>query len=184
MKKASLCVLATVAMSMLAAGCVSRGIKEGLGVALGAKGIYAETKPVAPGEQRTLSDYGRIRLGALNDTTGGQLPGDFSSLLPGAFSRAMADKKLPTGSGAKTLEVRATIIYYESAGMMGQAFGPFEEVVARVALVDTDTGKELGVANCVGRTNATTTQGVAKKAEGLGKAIAEWIANRSPKIEE
>jgi prophage DNA circulation protein len=62
-----------------------------------------------------------------------------------------------------------------------QVFGPFEEVVARVELVDKASGTVLGVANCIGRSNTSVNKGVNKKAEGLSKAIAIWIGRSYPK---
>jgi hypothetical protein len=67
--------------------------------------------------------------------------------------------------------------------MMGYAFGNFEEVLARVEFVDKATNKVMGTANCIGRTAETVNVGVETKAEGLAKAIVNWIADRYPKAE-
>ena len=76
--------------------------------------------------------------------------------------------------------MRGRILHYEDADTLGIAIGPLEEVVARLEMVDKDSGQVLAQANCIGRTTTRTTLGVANKGRGLAKAIASWIDNRYP----
>ena len=79
------------------------------------------------------------------------------------------------------LLVRGTIIYYESAhGLAEQLFGPLEEAVADVELVDKASGNVIAKAACVGRSTASVSQGVETKAEGLAKGITKWIDRFRP----
>jgi len=174
-----------MAVTFTATGCLGRAIKEGVGVARGAKGIYAPIRAVAPDkESRPLGEYTRFELGEFTDDFGGKTPGELLALLPAAFEEQLAAKNLLGLSGGKTLLVRGKILHYEDATMIGFALGPLEETIARVELVDKATGNVLGVANCVGRTDESVNAGVPKKAEGLAKAIVSWIASRYPKKQE
>jgi hypothetical protein len=58
--------------------------------------------------------------------------------------------------------------------------GPLEEVVARVTLVDRETGRTIGVANCIGRTSTRMNLGPKLKAEGLAKAVVLWLRSHNP----
>jgi len=98
-------------ISLLAGGCVSRAIKEGVGTVTGAKGVYKEVR--SPG-----------------------------------------------------------------------AFGPLEEAVCEVQLVDKASGEVIGNATCVGRSTATVNQGLDKKAQGLAKAIVDWIKSNRPEDDD
>ncbi len=73
------------------------------------------------------------------------------------------------------------MLHYEDSSVVGKALGPLEFVVARVQFVDKDSGKVLATVNCVGRTTTRVNLGVARKAEGLAKAIVRWIDERYPK---
>ena len=173
-----------VALGSLA-GCASRAIKEGLGVALGAKGQYAQIQSL-PSNETALAEYRNFELGDFTDATGGRAPRQLWTLLPTAFDQELADKRLPREAGGKTLVARGKIIYYEDSNLMGNVFGPFEEVIALVELVDKSSGRVLASSHCVGRTDQTVNRGVQKKAEGLAKGIVAWLdkhypqANRTP----
>jgi hypothetical protein len=168
--------------TFVAQGCIGRAVKEGLGTARGASGTYAQIMALSPEKGApVLAKYRNFELGKIEDGIGGLVPGDFMVYLPADFEDQLAKKHLPMEKGGKTLIVRGVIIHYESASTMGQVMGPFEEVIMRTELVDKDTGNILGVANCVGRTQETVNQGVKKKAEGLAKAIANWIGEYYPK---
>lgn len=162
-------------------GCIGRAIKEGIGVATGAKGTYVELKPLAADEEgRPLGAYKRFELD-MKDDFGDRTPPELWDRLPLAVAEKLQDKKIANQPSGKTLLIRITVLHYENASLVGVALGPLEEVVARVELVDKDTGNVLGVANCIGRTKETVNQGVSKKAQGLAKAIAAWIDKRYPK---
>ena len=181
MRKAGLLAVALAAASVLP-GCISRGIKEGIGVVRGGRGVYAPIQPLrATGGVKPLAAYTRFELGRIGDNFGGKAPKRLGELLPAKFREQLAKRKLPNTSRGKTLVIRGEILHYEQEGMVGLAFGDFEEVIARLEMVDKSSGKVLGTANCIGRSKESINRGVDSKAEGLAKAIADWIAANYPK---
>jgi len=167
---------------LAASGCTGTILREGAGVALGAKGIVAPIQPLAASKSdRPLGDYTRFELGAMEDDTGGKVPADFYAALPREFQEELARKKLPDEAGGKTAVLRGRIIHYEDASTLLSVLGPMEEVICRTELVDKDSGKVLGVANCVGRTTENVNRGARKKADGLAKAFAAWIESAYPR---
>ncbi|MDY7010611.1 MAG: hypothetical protein SVV80_07650 [Planctomycetota bacterium] len=157
-------------------GCISRIAKEGLGGVTGGKGSFAVLQPVSA----TLGVYERFELTQLADDMNGMAPSELFSALPGEFAKALDEEKIPNASSGRTLLIQGKILHYENASMSGHAFGPLEEVVARIELVDKDAGKVIGVANCVGRTKESVNTGVSKKTEGLARAIVKWIKEHYP----
>lgn len=155
-------------------GCLGRAISEGLGTVGGAKGGYSQ---VAPLPYTGLSVYTRFELGAIRDDFGGKVPPDLLAMLPMKLQAELSKLGLPDQPGGKTLLIRGAFLHYEEAGLFGNVFGPLEEVIARIELVDKATGKVLGTANCIGRTRETVNLGVEKKADGLALAIAKYIAD-------
>lgn len=177
----------TITVSIILLGLVSvlsgcgTAIKEGVGIARGAKGVYAPIQPIAASaEARPLGAYRRFELGTIADDFGGKTPSQFLPLLRQAFAEQLADSDLPNSPGGKTLLIRGKILHYESEDLLGVAVGPLEQVVVRAELVDKDTGQVLGTANCIGRTTERVNLGVAKKADGLAKAFISWIESRYP----
>ncbi|MDY6913171.1 MAG: hypothetical protein SVT52_01750 [Planctomycetota bacterium] len=168
-------IAALVSVALLFGGC-SRLAKEGIGVASGAKGVYAEIQ--AP--SRPLGMYHNIQPGQIEDSFGGRTPPGLLSALPGKITEQLHNEGLPTGTSGKTLVITGKVIYYEAAGITGEVFGPFEEAVAEIQLVDKDTGRVVSVANCVGRSTTSLNRGVDKKAEGLAKGIVKWISKHYP----
>ncbi len=165
-------------LSLLAAtGCTSRVIKEGFGAVRGAKGVHVALQPL-PG---SLAEYGSFELGEFRDDFGGKMPPQLLAMLPVKFNEQLQKADLPLRAGGPTAIVRGTILHYEAAGLVGNVFGPLEEVVARVELVDAASGRVLGTANAIGRSTESINLGVDAKATGLAKAIVEWIAENYPK---
>lgn len=180
MNRGTILVGSLAGLILLAGGC-SRVFKEGLGAATGAKGVAIPLKPVAGSpSDRPLGAYERFELGSITDGINGQTPPGLLTQLPAEFEKQLAAKKLPNPASGKTLVIRGEIRHYEASGLFGQAFGPLEEVIARIELVDKDSGNVLGVANCVGRTKESINMGVRAKAEGLAKAIVGWIDKLYP----
>jgi len=173
----------TIAITLLAAGIVAAGcstaIKESAGLALGAKGSVTPLQGAISEDASLLSAYDNFELGAFSGDMNGKVPAELFNLLPEAFMNAVLDRKLPVG-GSKTLVARGKVLHYEDSSTVGMALGPVEFVVARVEFVDKSSGSVLGVANCVGRTTARVNLGVAKKAQGLARAIVKWIDARYP----
>jgi hypothetical protein len=165
----------------LAGGCFTAA-KEGIGVATGPKGVYAQTQRLAPGDTSTvLAPYGRFELEGFQDDFAGQAPPALLEYLPLHFRRQLAQHKLLPNDEGKTLLVRGTVIYYQSVGTVGGVvLGDIEQVVTRVELVDQGSQQVLGQAICVGLSTDRVNMGVEKKAEGLAKAIVQWIADNCP----
>ncbi|HUS48468.1 MAG TPA: hypothetical protein VNA25_00795 [Phycisphaerae bacterium] len=184
MTKAGLLAAALAAAAVLS-GCISRGIKEGIGAVRGGKGVYAPVQPAhATDGVKLLTGYTRFELGQIKDNFGGKAPRRLGELLPAKFEAALAKKGIPNTPGGKTVVIRGEILHYEQEGMVGLAFGDFEEVLTRLDMVDKSSGKVLAIANCIGRSTESVNRGVDSKADGLAKAIADWIAENYPKPKE
>ncbi len=180
MKFVATVCLPLVMIALLGSGCAT-GIKEGVGLARGAKGSYAPLKDVSASENaRPLGEYQRFELGTFTDDFGGKVPPAVMQACRAAWPKELEDKELPNAPGGKTLIARGIIIHYEASGTLGKVIGPIEEVVARTELVDKDSGKVIATGNCVGRTTTRVNLGADKKGQGLAKAIASWIADRYP----
>ena len=165
-----------VAVALIACSGCGRAITEGVGLARGAKGIVVVVAP-AP----SLAGYAEFKVEAFNDQTGSGVPQVVKDSLAAHVAEQLAEAKVPTGGAGKTLIIRGTYLYYEDANNTAdQVFGPLEEVLARVQLVDAASGKVLGEANCVGRTTASVNKGPNEKGQGLAKAIVKWIKREMP----
>lgn len=157
-------------------GCVGRLIGESAEGTLGPKGVYWEEQPVATSKsEKSLSDYRRFELEEVINGYGKHVPVEFFRRLPVEFNKQLASSGLPNAASGKTLVFRVTIIHYETADMDDNVFGPLEQVVARVELVDKDSGRVLATGNAVGRTGKTVGLGAESKAEGLAKALIKWV---------
>ncbi|KPK81456.1 MAG: hypothetical protein AMJ81_10600 [Phycisphaerae bacterium SM23_33] len=180
MKTRTVLVVVIVGLALSAGGC-TRGIKEAAGLFTGAKGSLTVLEPISADSQaRPLGAYQRFELAEFADDMNGKAPKDLFRLLPGAFDVALAGKKIPSAASGKTLLIRGKVLHYEDSSAVGMALGPLEFAVARAEFVDKDSGRVLGAANCVGVTSESVNVGVAKKAEGLAKAIVKWIDSRYP----
>lgn len=164
-------------------GCVSRAISEGLGKVTGPKGVTVVIEPVSNQKvDVSLEDYQHFEIGTFTDGFGGKIPSETNRLLPFYFSQQLREKHIINHASGKTLLVRGQFIHYEnSSSVTNEVFGPFEELVARVELVDQSSGRVIGVANCIGRSTQTVNKGLDKKVQGLAEAIVSWIAQHYPK---
>jgi len=177
MKRVALSVLA-VAMVMSVCGCYGRVAKEAFGAATGGKGKFLPVGPAGPGAD--LARYSEIRLEPFDGAANVNVPGGFNGLLVTEFSTMLKANKISERlGGTGRLIIRGRYLHYEEAGVGGQLFGPLEEVVARVEMVDGGTNAVLARANCVGRSTSTTTQGAGSKAQGLAKGIIRFIKENS-----
>ncbi len=174
MKKVILGLLVTGIMT--SGGCLSRAIKEGAGLALGAKGVYAQMEaPTTP-----LQNYDGIVPGTMKDDFGGKVPRQLMRTFPGILNAQLAEEGVPTRGSGNVLDVLVRVVYYEQAGMTGHVFGPFEEVVAEVFLVERSSNRRIGRAYCIGRSTESVNKGVEKKTEGLAKGVVKWILKNYP----
>ncbi|MCL2701532.1 MAG: hypothetical protein FWE88_07545 [Phycisphaerae bacterium] len=173
------CVLAA---PLFAGGCMGRAISEGVGLALGPKGVAVPITPISHAKRdHALARYTMFETEVFANHFGGHLPRGITTHVRPALERALAERHIRSRRGGQTLLIRGQILHYETAALVDNALGPLEEVIARVYFVDKDTGHILGVYNCVGRTTQTVNLGVDKKVEGLAEAIANVIARHYPR---
>jgi hypothetical protein len=139
----------------------------------GAEGI------VTPYAGESLASYSNFEL-EINNDIGDHLPPRFTAYLRQEFAKRMAEKQIPQDPRGKTAVVSVEIRYFELQGTYGKMMARVEEVIARGKIVDKKSGHVLGTADLVGRTTEYVAAGTQKKAEGLAKAIVEWIQMRYP----
>ena len=169
-------LLGLVAMLLMSAGgCIGRAAKEAL---LSPKGfsVPVPTKPAAA--QR--NSYSKVQMENFTNTGITTMPADMNRLLQTSLDEKITalqpDKPILDPVAKRVLLVRGRYVYYEEAGgILDQAFGPFEEIIALVELVDQASGKVAAKGYCIGRTGTTRLQGAKRKAEGLAKAIIDLI---------
>jgi hypothetical protein len=154
-------------------GCITRAAKE---VFLSPKGFSVPTKLVGSQE----NSYSKVQFEDLSNTGISIMPADMNQILRVTLAERIAKlkpkKTILDPAAGRVLIVRGQYVYYEEAGgMLDQAFGPFEEIIALIELVDQPSSKVVARGYCVGRTNTTKLQGPKRKAEGLSKAIIEFI---------
>jgi hypothetical protein len=171
--------LSVAALLLMGAGC-QRGITEGVEVFRGGAGEYEALATPST----DLNEFDSIEVEEFEvdyDPTPSTLPG----MLKPRLIQDLEDKDQPVGKkGDRTLVVRGRIIYYESSKRVDHVWGPLEEAVALVELVDKSRGKVIARAGCVGRSNASASTGVESKADGLAEAISSWIEKHRPTGEE
>lgn len=149
---------------------------------MGPQAAYFEEKPLAAEkDHKALEAYKRFELGEVKNMTGKFMPPAFMTYLPAQFNAQLAKSDLPKEASGKSLVFRVTIIHYEAAGTVDNVFGPFEEVVARVELVDKDGGQVIGQGVAVSRSEKSVNLGPEKKAQGLAKALIKWASDYYPK---
>ncbi len=168
-------ILLLMAVVFMSGGCMSRIAKEGLGAATGAKGVHREIDRAG-----SLAAYQNFEVAPFTDNFGGQTPRALLSKTTVEIKNALTKADLPVGKVGSTLVIRGSVFYFEKAGAMGQAFGPFEEVLTTVELVDKATNKVIGQAVCIGRSTQTVNMGLDKKAQGVAKAVVKWIKSKRP----
>jgi hypothetical protein len=174
-----------VGLTVPVAGCVGRLVGEGAEGVFGPKGAYFELEPVAPDkETKALKEYRRFELGEITNEVDDFVPQEFFDTLPGAFAERLTEQKLPDDPAGPTLVMPLTIIHYETAEAADNIFGPLEQVVARVQLIDQASGRVLARGNAVGRTDKTIGLGAESKAKGLAKGLVRWITDYYPEPDD
>ena len=172
MKRIALLGLLVVLMTS-AGGCLGRAAKE---VFLSPKGFSVTTGMSAT--QR--NSYSQVEFQDFSNTGITTMPADMNRIMRTVLAEELRElkpkKAVLDPAASRVLLVRGRYVYYEeSGGILDQAFGPFEEIIALVELVDKTSGRIEGGGYCVGRTNTSRLQGPRRKAEGLSKAIIELI---------
>jgi hypothetical protein len=163
----------TAGLLMSTGGCLSRAAKEAL---LSPKGFAVPTAM----ESVRQHSYSKVQFQAFSNLGITTMPANMNEVLHTSLVTKIAtlkpQKAILDPSANRVVLVRGRYIYYEEAGsILDQAFGPFEEIIAIVELVDQPTGKVIASGYCVGRTGTTRLQGSRRKAEGMAKAIIELI---------
>jgi hypothetical protein len=169
-KRIAVIVLGGVAV-VCASGCM-RGVEEVKAGFQGAEGI------VVPYAGESLAPYSNFELGEVKNDIGDYLPPRFIAYLRQEFAVRAAEKQVPQDPRGKTAVIRVQIRYFELQGTYGKIMAHVEEVIARAEIVDKKSGRAIGTADLAGRTTEYVAAGTRKKAEGLAKAIVEWIQMR------
>ncbi len=168
----------TAAFCLPSTGCMSRAIKEGLGVATGASGKVVEVQKTTD-----LSKYKGFKVESLTAAPGLNMPSEVPAMVRQYFNEAAMKRGL-TGSGTPALRLAGEIIHFESVGVVDTAIGPLEEVIVRTRLMDADGGQVLTEANLIGRAKSTTAGGAKNLSEGAGKALSKWLKECGLKADE
>ena len=172
MKRIALLGLIAISLASVG-GCLTRAAKEAI---LSPKGFSVPTELGATKQ----NIYSKVEIENFTNTGIITMPANMNQLLRIALAEQIAKlkpkKAILDPGAARVLLVRGQYLYYEEAGgILDQAFGPFEEIIALVELVDQPSGKVAARGYCVGRTGTTRLQGPRRKAEGLAKAIIDFI---------
>ncbi len=174
MKRITLLGLVAILLTSVG-GCITRAAKEAI---LSPKGFSVPVPTKLAAAQR--NSYSKVQIENFTNTGIATMPADMNQILQttlaGQIATLKPKKAILTPSPARVLLVRGQYVYYEEAGgILDQAFGPFEEIIALVELVDQSSKKVVAKGYCVGRTGTTRLQGPKRKAEGLAKAIIDFI---------
>lgn len=174
---------AVIALGLAAGGGCSRAISEGMEKTLGPTGIVSPMDPRWPEkDQMYLASYRNFELEQPIKSQFPDTPAEFMHYFPIKLNEQLAGKSLPTDRNGKTLLIDVDILGYQSVSSYQKAWGPTEEVVARVTLKDKASGKIVGRAICFGRTYQSVGLGPKWKAWGLARAIVNgWIDKYYPK---
>ena len=169
--KKTLATLTLVGLLLSSGGCLGRIVGEAWEGTTGGSGRSQIVDPVSG----SLDGYTNFEMERFTDKTHGNVPAAFWTMLPEAFDKLAYADGLPQQAGGKTVIIRGSVIYYETGVLTDQVFGPLEEAVAYVELIDKETGRSLGKITAVGRTTKTIPMGPETKAGGLSKTIIKWI---------
>ena len=178
-----MCLLIVVTLGMFSVGC-GRAIGEAAELATGPKGLFVPLISPAREGAWPLAEYTQFEMQRFTDDFGGRTPAELFRDLPSKFDEELDESELTNNASGKTLVIRGSVFHYESSDLLGMALGPLEQVIARVELVDKDSGRVIAKANCVGRTTKSVGKGVSKKTEGLARAIVSWIKTYYPPVED
>ena len=165
-------LLLVVAVAVPSMGCASLVVREAKGAIAGASGEYRE---LSWNSSVDRGPYGAVVVGPISDEMCGCAP---ASLL--AETRAAVRRELLRdgwGAGAPSLLITGAVVHYEGlGGLLDRVTGPFEELVVRVTLSDSSSGDIVGIANCIGRSDANTSAGA--RSEGAGRRCRHQEVDR------
>lgn len=162
----------------------------------GAKKLFHEVKG---GEGRlvvihdpgptALMDYQYVQIERFPSQMGSTLPGYTPALIQEACIKELSKKPAlyelidPGVKKKSTLIIRGRIIHYQASSGISSVFSSFSQMICRVELVDAESDKVIGQANCVGLSKAIARSGIEELSEGVAEAIKEWLMT-SPKKED
>ena len=99
MRRALVCTMVLSGLTMTS-GCLSRAIKEGAGIALGAKGVCLPVNPPRFAEHDTsFAAYTHVELGQIADDFGSKVPAGFWPMLREEIENSLAEKGLKNPGG-------------------------------------------------------------------------------------
>ena len=168
MKKSMYLLSLLVAMGSVGCG---RVISEGYHGATGAKGRAQSVQLVTA----NLSDYDAVKVDSFSDDTAGLSNSSFLAVLPAKVTDQIVEKTYLGRQGAKVLRVSGSLIVYDTGTTTDKWADPMEQAICQVKLIDAASGDVLGIARCDSRAKSSVRKGPEELAEGMGKAIAEWI---------
>ncbi len=159
-------------------GCVATVAKVGLREFQGAKAYVTEIQ--AP-PQLALAKYNRVKIERFSSLMGNKLPAGTIGLLYRACTGEVtkkdmlvtADSTEPTSPD--TFIVRGKVLHYKPAGGLSSVLGKYAIMVCRIELIDSATGKIIGIANCSGFSKAITHSDKKDLARAVAKAVRKWI---------
>lgn len=180
MKHTVLIWMLILSAALVMSGC-SRAIGEAYEGFAGPKGVHREIRSLGPAGARPLAEYKNFEVGTFVDDFGGQIPPELLRNVGPYTIEELREKGLPTGRSGKTLVIQGRVFYYEDASVSGHIFGPFEEALATIRLVDKSSKAVVAEAVCIGRTTKSVRKGIDNKTRGMANAIADWIDGRYPR---
>lgn len=164
---AAVVVLCLVGMS---AGCMGRALREGAGLALGAK-----TNVVEINSLNTARPIGPVNVGSIDNAMGRPVTSDWPAALNAQLRARVSQEKEFAAAGRLPVDVSGTVVHLEGAGLMDQAFGPAPEVIVRMTVKDASTGAVLGVANVIGRARGTTSSSQEDLTKAFAEGVVKWL---------
>ncbi|NIA07395.1 MAG: hypothetical protein GWP14_07150 [Actinobacteria bacterium] len=168
--KKKLCLLSLLGV-LVSVGCLGRVIKESYYGATGATGRVNVLQNV----KVDLSRYDSFSVEQFSDAMEGQGNMAFLAVVEKKVAEIVAKKTYLNATGTKSLKISGSLISYDTGTTTEKIAGPMEQAICRIKLIDADSGKVLGVADCLSRAKSSVRKGPEELGEGTGKGIAEWI---------
>ncbi|MBI5764742.1 MAG: hypothetical protein HZA51_14595 [Planctomycetes bacterium] len=156
-------------LSTLAFGC-SRMFKEGMG-SKGASGRVSD-----PHSSLALSNYKGMTINELTIANGVDVPSGMSSMIRNDML-AIADRRGLDRNGHPGLTLSGEIVHYESDSKLDAVVSPFQEVIVRTRLTDTQSGDVVQETNLTGRAKASSSSGDKSLSAAVAKALNTWLKN-------
>ncbi len=158
-------------------GC-SMAVKQAYYGVRGSSGKFYEIKVV---DADVLGQYETVRFDPFTNELGDHVPQKIIDRVNESVPEALQDSELFSDSG-KELVVQGRIVHYTGKsglfGAVGSVLSAGEQCVCRVQLVDSASQSVIGEAVCWGEVKSAVRRGSNELAQGLGKGIVKWLAER------